>query len=207
MYKYERGLVSIVEDAERTGFHPQTDRRTYVRSEGQGETSRFSVVEAGDMIMLFKHIIQNSWLDAHCDTALRWIPEYQIIEKSMLVKVIAWCRQATKQAIIRTNVYQDFCHHMALMHSIELTHWGRVTHLCVSKPTRIASHSGLSPGRRQAIIWNEAGILLIEHLGINFSDISIEIQTFALKKIRLKMASAKCRPYCLGINEFSCAKD
>ena len=42
-----------------------------------------------------------------------------------------------------------------------LTHWGRVTHLCVSKITSIASDNGLSPGRRQVIIWNNAGILLI----------------------------------------------
>ena len=39
--------------------------------------------------------------------------------------------------------------------------WGRVTHLCVSKLTSIASDNGLSPERRQAIIWNNAGILLI----------------------------------------------
>ena len=33
-----------------------------------------------------------------------------------------------------------------------LTHWGRATHICVSKLTIIASDNGLSPGRRQAII-------------------------------------------------------
>ena len=34
-----------------------------------------------------------------------------------------------------------------------LTHWGQVTHLCVSKLTIIGSDIGLSPDRRQAIIW------------------------------------------------------
>ena len=43
-----------------------------------------------------------------------------------------------------------------------LTHWGRVTHICVSKLTIIGSDNGLSPGRRQAIIWTYAGILLIK---------------------------------------------
>ena len=81
-----------------------------------------------------------------------------------------------------------------------LTHWGQVTHLCVSKLTSIASDNGLPPGRRQAIIWNNAGILLIGPLGTNFSEICIEIQTFSLRKIRLKMSSAKCRPFCLGLN-------
>ena len=33
-----------------------------------------------------------------------------------------------------------------------LTHWGRVTHICVSKLTIIGSDNGLSPDRRQAII-------------------------------------------------------
>ena len=33
-----------------------------------------------------------------------------------------------------------------------LTHWGRVTHICVGKLTIIGSDNGLSPERRQAII-------------------------------------------------------
>ena len=54
------------------------------------------------------------------------------------------------------------------------THWGWVTHICVSKLTIIASDNGLSPGRRQAIIWTNAGILSIGPLGTNFSEILIE---------------------------------
>ena len=81
-----------------------------------------------------------------------------------------------------------------------LTHWGRVTHICVSKLTSIASDNSLSIERRQASIWNNAGTLLIGPLETNFSEISIEIQIFNLKKIRLKMSSAKCRPFCLGLN-------
>ena len=81
-----------------------------------------------------------------------------------------------------------------------LTHWGRVTQICVSKLTIIGSDNGLSPGRRQAIIWNNAGLLLIEPLGTNFSEISIVIQTFSFKKMHLNMSSAKWRPFCLGLN-------
>ena len=82
-----------------------------------------------------------------------------------------------------------------------LTHWGRVTHLYVSKLTSIASDNGLSPGRRQTMIWNNAGILLIGPLGTNFSEILIAIQTFSLEKIRLNISSAKkCRPFCFGLN-------
>ena len=81
-----------------------------------------------------------------------------------------------------------------------LTHWGRVTHICVSKLTIIVSDNGLSPGRRQAIIWNNAGILLIRPLGTNFSEILIKIYTFSFKKIHLNMSSGKWRPSCLGLN-------
>ena len=56
-----------------------------------------------------------------------------------------------------------------------LTHWGRVTNIYVSNLTIIGSDNGLSPGRRQAIIWTNAGILLIGPLGTNFSEILIQI--------------------------------
>ena len=52
---------------------------------------------------------------------------------------------------------------------IPLFHRGRVTHICVSKLTIIGSDNGLSPGRRQAIIWTNAGILLIGALATNFN--------------------------------------
>ena len=42
----------------------------------------------------------------------------------------------------------------------------------------IVSDNGLSPGRQQAIIWTDAGILLIGPLGTNFDEILIGIQTF-----------------------------
>ena len=81
-----------------------------------------------------------------------------------------------------------------------LTHWSRVTHICVSKLPTIGSDNGLSPGRRQAIIWTYAGILLIGPLWINFSEILIKIPTFSFKKMRLKVSSAKWRPCCIGLN-------
>ena len=81
-----------------------------------------------------------------------------------------------------------------------LTHWGRVTHICVSKLIIIGSDNGLSPDRRQAIIWTNAGLLLIGPLGTNFTEILIKILEFSFKKMRLKLSSAKWRPFCLGLN-------
>ena len=87
---------------------------------------------------------------------------------------------------------------------IPLTHWGRVMHICVSKLNTVVSDNGLSPGRRQAIIRTNAGILLIGPPGTNFSEILIGIQIFSIKIMQLKMASAKWRPFCLGLNVLKC---
>ena len=51
--------------------------------------------------------------------------------------------------------------------------------------------NGLSPGRRQAIIWTNDGIFLSGPLRTNF-----EIHAFSVKKMHLKMSSAKWRPFC-----------
>ena len=50
---------------------------------------------------------------------------------------------------------------------MSLTHWGRVTHICVSKLTIIGSDNGLSP---------------------NFSETLIVILTFSFKKMRMKVS-------------------
>ena len=102
------------------------------------------------------------------------------------------------------GIEQYFCISTVLSTGIincPLTHWGRVTHICVSKLTIISSDNGLSPGRRQAIIWTNAGILLIRTLGTNFSEILGEIHSFSLSKMHMKMSSAKWRLFGLGLNE------
>ena len=91
---------------------------------------------------------------------------------------------------------------MSLVRHLLLNHWGRATHICVDKLTTISSDNGLSPGRRQAIIWTVGGILLIGPLGTNFSEILIGIQTFSFKKMYLKIPSAKWRPSCFGLNVY-----
>ena len=55
----------------------------------------------------------------------------------------------------------------------------------------IVSGNGLSPVRRQAITWTNAGLLSIGLIGINFSEIRIGILSFSLKKMHLKLSSAK----------------
>ena len=99
----------------------------------------------------------------------------------------------------QTRVY--ITHRAGMKQILQLTHWGRVTHICVSDLTSIGSDNGLSPGRRQAIIRTNAGILLIRPLGTNFIEFLVEILIFSFKKMRLKVSSAKRRSFCLGLNE------
>ena len=37
-----------------------------------------------------------------------------------------------------------------------------MTHICIGNLTIIGSDNGLSPGRRQTIIWTNAGIFLLD---------------------------------------------
>ena len=93
-------------------------------------------------------------------------------------------------------LWVDYCQIPALC----LTHWGWVMYICVIKLTIIGSDNGLLPGRCQAIIWTNAGVLLIGPLGINFSEISSRIDIFSFKKMHLKLSSAKWQPFGLGLN-------
>ena len=70
---------------------------------------------------------------------------------------------------------------------VSLTHWDQVIHICFSKFTITGLDNGLLPGWLHAIIWINAGILLIGPLGTNFSEILIKICTFSFKKMHLKM--------------------
>ena len=83
--------------------------------------------------------------------------------------------------------------------------WGWMTHVSVSKRDNrwLVAYSALSHYRKQCkliVNWNT---------GTNFSEISIEHQTFLSPKIHLKMSSAKlavilCRPQCVKTPFFLC---
>ena len=119
---------------------------------------------------------------------------------------ILWIKRWHSAVIIHVNLYcvssigdvmsPDGHHWNHYAHdALSLTHWGRVAHSCVSKLTIICSDNGLSPGRCQAIIWNNAGIVLIRILDTSFSEILSEIHTFSFRKMYLKISSVK---FCLG---------
>ena len=86
--------------------------------------------------------------------------------------------------ITETNTWRKEQYHRWKAHGARewLTHWGRVTHICVGNSTIIGSDNGLLPGRRQAIIWINAGILLIGPLGTGLGEILIETMHFHSRK-------------------------
>ena len=53
----------------------------------------------------------------------------------------------------------NFTHAIAVQLQVKLTHWVLVTHIRIGKLTINGFDNGLSPERRQAIIWTSAGIL------------------------------------------------
>ena len=80
----------------------------------------------------------------------------------------------------------------------EVTHWGRVMHIYVSKLSIIGSDNGLLPGRCQAVTWSNADLLLIGPLGTNFSEIfnwnsNISIQGNVLENDVCKLAAILSR--------------
>ena len=77
---------------------------------------------------------------------------------------------------------------------VYLTHWGRVTRICVNKLTIFGSDNGLSPGRRQTIMWTNVGIFLIGPLGTNFNEIIF------IQENQFKMSCGKWHLICVGLN-------
>ena len=128
--------------------------------------------------------------------------EYASLRFHVVLKVIIpWCYD-TVEFIPNTNDYYigPMCPNdtlwrhrsqSALDNGKPLTHWGRVAHICVSNLTITGSDNGLSPGHRQAIIWTNAGILLIRPLVRNFNEILVEIHSFSFKKMHFKLLSGK----------------
>ena len=52
----------------------------------------------------------------------------------------------------------------------------------------------------EAIIWTNAGMLLIGRLGTSFGEILIEIHIVSFMKMHVKIPSGRWRPYCHGIS-------
>ena len=81
---------------------------------------------------------------------------------------------------------------------LDLTHWGRVTHICLSKLTNIDSDNGLSPDR-PSHYRNQCWRIVDWSLGNNLQwNLNQNIQSFiqenAFENAVWKMAANLCRP-------------
>ena len=141
-------------------------------------------------------ITKDSWRESHYKALRGTTHDLQLASVTLAVLSLFWLDSLSINWEIPINTLDSAS---VTMH-FWLTHWGRVTYICVGKITIIGSDNGLSPGRRQAIIQTNDGILLTEPLGTNFNEIWSEIHTFSFKKMHLKLSSAKWRPFCLGLN-------
>ena len=68
--------------------------------------------------------------------------------------------------------------------------------MCVGNLTIVGSDNGLSPGRRQAIIWTNIANWTFKK--------QILVEIFPFTKMHLKVSSALWRSFCLGINVLIC---
>ena len=121
---------------------------------------------------------------------------YATVKKCVLIGLLGYfCQEQSSVSFSKVSSYRVQSH--AASNS---THWGWVTHICVSKFFSLGSDNGLSPGRRQAIIWTNAIInwtLRNKHQW-NFNQNSyIFIQENAFEMVVWKMPAILSRPQCV----------
>ena len=153
------------------------------------------------------HIINYSSIYFVCVSSLYTVAMTAMTPFSTAVEPIDWRLYASQNSEVNVNphrvtkkckTFKLRCHQISCIHSFLIEDEWRI--YASLNWIIIGSDNGLSPVWCQAIIWTNAGILLIGTLGTNFNEIFIEIRTFSFKKIHLKMSSGKWRPFCLGLN-------
>ena len=112
--------------------------------------------------------------------------------------------RATSQLEVMGNVFILSINHIPI-----LTHWSRVTHICVSKLTNIGSDNGLPPSRRQAIISTKCWYIVNWSLGNKFQwnlnqNQYIFIQENAFESVVCEMAAILSQPQCVKLSIMCC---
>ena len=94
-----------------------------------------------------------------------------------LLIIFRMCKFCLFRSVIVPDLYFDIVFDRGW-----LTHQRRVTHICVSKLCHHGSDNGLSPVRRQPIIWTNDGLLSIRPQATHFNEILFEIQKFFIQE-------------------------
>ena len=146
---------------------------------------------------LSQHVQNCDWFMIKIEIRLRILNFYKISIMSLSTICVMWVDGHTYGCPADISIWLTCARHIV---KFSLTHWGRVMHKYVSKLNIFGSNNGMPPGRHEAIILTNAGILLTGPLGTNFSEILIKIHTFSFKKMHLKTSFGKWRPSCLSLN-------
>ena len=138
---------------------------------------------------------QDRLLHGH-NRLVNWTPRSRMREQANKIEQFIFLKKETTKTLQKKENILKNCQKKPVIPYTIITDFTLIYNfiLCL-----IGSENGLSPIQCQAIIWTIAGLLLIGTLGTNFSESSIKIQKFSLKKIHFKM-SANWRPFCLGLN-------
>ena len=72
-------------------------------------------------LVIFKLVSRINIMSISCKIVLRWTPLDLTDDKSTLVQVIAWCRQATSHYL--SQCWPNLCRHMASLGPNELNQW------------------------------------------------------------------------------------
>ena len=128
------------------------------------------------------------------------MPQDLTDDRSTLVQVMAWCRQATSHylsqcwlsslspyGVARPQWVNSLRRSDAYMRRWTKQHWFRQWLFAWSVPSNCLNQC-----------WNTVNWTITSRT--NFSEILIEILTFSFKKMHLKVPSAKWRPFCLGLS-------
>ena len=164
--------------------------------------------------MAVSHLVSTSIFLTHCGLVMK---PYCGRSGPALVQVVACCLMPPSNYLYqRWPIISEVLWHSSESNSTvsvilynesedgtsELTHWGWVTHIWVSKLTIIGLDNGLLPGWCQAIIWTNAGIWLIEPLETEFNGILINSYIFIkediFENVIWEMAAILCGPHCVN---------
>ena len=134
-----------------------------------------------------------NWIVVTRHTAIGSWREWQTLtDYTMVFRIfIFYNMHAYLLYFIHLLLYYDFIGLLRYICTYAFTHWGRKTHICIREHASTGSDNGLSPGRRQAIIWTIAGILSIGPSGTNFCEMSVDIYTLLSKNNTSKMSSGE----------------
>ena len=140
----------------------------------------------------------------HCESSIAYIWSLGISwnPQSSMSLVITYLVKSWMKLLIHSHTPRCNGWSLEMDKYFHPTFHNRVMHTCASKLIIIGSDNSLSPCRRRAIIWTNAGILLIRTIGKNFCETLTQIDIFSFKIIGLKMSCAKLCQFCLVLNMF-----